>query len=1134
MVQAEEKRTEKSIPVTLAAEMIESFPLGIIAFDSDWKINYINENFYKFNIHNENLPSELCGMNILQTEIFSEVNIFDDLQSLEKGNFFERELLNLKTIRGGEISIIVKGSPLFKDDKFNGGMLVIEDIQISADVKAGEFFQKTECLEKIINHNCQLLFITDTQGIIKYSNGDKISLLKRQNKNILETSIFQLFTNEVGNELNEKFHSSIANKSRENLDVVLKLNGETEQYSCEIYPIFSVKQSINYVSFYFTDISFFIREKEKFQLELEELKQYQIITETGTDAVVGLNLRGKIKFWNKAAERLFGYTKSEVFGKTFGKIIRAYDSSVFNYIISAVEENKSISDKITFINKRREVKEGEFTFAFASLGAEKELIVVLVKDITEKVAIERELRASEEKFRNIVLNTSELICNIDKDGKIIYANPSFISSIGYSAEELKAMIFENLIEKDFLEKTQINLNLLKQLKNSRYELPIVNKAGKIVYMLANFSVVEDFDQSVKLLNAIFTDITQKKETEKELLMMRSIVDASNDGIAVECDNTFILANDSFAQIFGYSKGSDVIGINTLDFVDASDHSKIEEYTRARYELKDAPPRYEFIARRKDGINFYAEAAATSFIYENKTFIVVIVRDITERKRTQQAIKESEEKYRNITENIDDFFYTAERTDNKLRIMFFTASVQKITGYTQSELVKEPRQFFKIIHPDDFALSKNKLKKFFLNIYKKTEEVEFRILHKEGNLVWVRNKLTAIRDRKGIIQKVYGLVSDISLQKKAEAEVNLSAENLKKLNETKDRFISIISHDLRTPFSSILGFTDLLLNESDLTESEKKQYISFIRESSQNMLSLVNSLLDWTRLQTGRIQFEPEKEDLLRIVTKSLNSVSGFAIQKQIILKNNIDNGIFVFVDANLIMQAINNLLSNSLKFTNSGGTISISYRQAEAPRFIEVCVKDTGVGISKENMAKMFNIESKFTSEGTAGEKGSGLGLSLVKEIIEKHGGKIWVESEVGKGSEFKFTLPKASATILLVDDSNTDRLLYTKILKNIIPDYQVVTAVNGKEGFELSKRISPALIITDHIMPKMNGMEFVRELNASEIAAKPPVIVLSADIGRGEILEYNELGIEYVFSKPVNLNLLKDAIEKSLKKLFV
>ncbi|RKY93237.1 MAG: hypothetical protein DRQ13_09710, partial [Ignavibacteriae bacterium] len=234
---------------------------------------------------------------------------------------------------------------------------------------------------------------------------------------------------------------------------------------------------------------------------------------------------------------------------------------------------------------------------------------------------------------------------------------------------------------------------------------------------------------------------------------------------------------------------------------------------------------------------------------------------------------------------------------------------------------------------------------------------------------------------------------------------------------------------------------------------------------------------------------------------------------------------------NLINQVFNNLLSNAIKFTNNNGRITISVRPATTLSFLEFSIRDSGQGIKEENLDKLFSVDTKFTTEGTEGEKGSGLGLSLVKEIVEKHGGIIWAESEYGNGSNFKFTLPVASANILMVDDNRTDGLLYSKILKNITPDYSVDLASNGVEALEKIKSSPPALVITDHSMPEMDGYNLVKQLKKEGLLGKPQVIVLSTEMDRNIIEDYNELGVEYVFQKPVNLRSFKQAVEKSLRK---
>jgi CheY-like chemotaxis protein len=200
---------------------------------------------------------------------------------------------------------------------------------------------------------------------------------------------------------------------------------------------------------------------------------------------------------------------------------------------------------------------------------------------------------------------------------------------------------------------------------------------------------------------------------------------------------------------------------------------------------------------------------------------------------------------------------------------------------------------------------------------------------------------------------------------------------------------------------------------------------------------------------------------------------------------------------------------------------------------MEFSIQDNGIGIKKEDIEKLFKVDTKFTTDGTTGEKGSGLGLSLVHEIIRKHGGDIWVKSEKGQGTTFTFSVPVASTSILLIDDIKTDRLLYAKLLKNLIPNYTILEAENGKQGLDIIKQSSPALVITDHKMPVMTGYDLVTQLNISELRYKPPVIILSSDINKLVEAEYKDLGVEYIFQKPVNLTNFKTAIDRSLRKAF-
>lgn len=238
----------------------------------------------------------------------------------------------------------------------------------------------------------------------------------------------------------------------------------------------------------------------------------------------------------------------------------------------------------------------------------------------------------------------------------------------------------------------------------------------------------------------------------------------------------------------------------------------------------------------------------------------------------------------------------------------------------------------------------------------------------------------------------------------------SEANLKELNLTKDKLFTIIAHDLKNPFNALIGFSDILeRNYHHLTDNEKKEYISVISESSQNLYKLLENLLQWTRTQTGSINYIPEIFKLEPIINQEISTLSANAEKKNIVIKTNYNLNKSVFADKNSIATVIRNLLSNAIKFTNIGGKVEVTLREStDEPKKAEVIIKDSGVGISKEDLDKIFLLDGSHSTKGTANESGTGLGLLLCHEFVTKNNGKIWVKSTRGKGSEFHFTLPTA------------------------------------------------------------------------------------------------------------------------------
>ncbi|MGD8781583.1 MAG: ATP-binding protein [Ignavibacteria bacterium] len=483
---------------------------------------------------------------------------------------------------------------------------------------------------------------------------------------------------------------------------------------------------------------------------------------------------------------------------------------------------------------------------------------------------------------------------------------------------------------------------------------------------------------------------------------------------------------------------------------------------------------------------------------------------------------------NIFKIADDQFWCVTIKGNGEQVDF-SDSVETVTGYEIDELKKLPGQFFCLIHEDDIQLVKDTLSK--INSNKDLTKVKntYRIKKKNGDICWLKESMFIERDTYKDIKKTYSIFTDITELKNSELVFNKTKEELVELNKTKDRFISIVSHDLRAPFTSLLGFSEILMNEPNLPYEERTEYLSYIFDASKTQLQLINHLLDWSRLQTGKIQIEPKRISAKTLISNAVSILTGAAMRKNIEIKTDIKNDLYLSADERLLGQAVSNLLSNAIKFTPENKKIYINAGKFKEG-LAEIVIRDEGTGIKEEHQEKLFKIDKKYSTEGTNGEKGSGLGLTLVKEIIEKHNGDVWFYSKPGEGSEFHITVPEAKDLVVIVEDEKVLLDLYKMLVKKVLPNFEIIEAENGYEALTIIVDRIPSLIITDHDMPLMNGIQLVEAMRKKSTNNKVPVVVISAKFNDDIIKKYKELGVNTLLKKPFEqielLNIIKESVE--------
>ncbi|MGZ2369468.1 PAS domain S-box protein [Ancylomarina sp. YFZ004] len=380
------------------------------------------------------------------------------------------------------------------------------------------------------------------------------------------------------------------------------------------------------------------------------------------------------------------------------------------------------------------------------------------------------------------------------------------------------------------------------------------------------------------------------------------------------------------------------------------------------------------------------------------YVMGITRDVTEPMQAEKALKESEARFKQLIKNSFDMIILM---DSEGIQQFISESCENILGYKPEELIGIP-VIEKMIHPED----QESTKKGFLDIIENNAigGTQYRHLHKNGSWVYLEAYGNNQLDNPEIKSVVLN-VRDVTERKHAEQIIKESENKLRELNATKDKLFSIIAHDLRSPFNGILGFSELLIENGRNFEVEvSEKYLGIINSSAKNTLSLLDDLLDWVRIQSGQLHFRPVNLNLHQIIKKISGVLNSSATIKNISINHFYSYEIEVLADKNMLRTILRNLISNAIKFTNPGGKIDILVNVSKNQ--VEITVKDNGVGMNEESQSKIFNNNEYLSTPGTENESGLGLGLILCKEFVEKHGGEIWVESELGKGSNFIFSIP--------------------------------------------------------------------------------------------------------------------------------
>ena len=555
------------------------------------------------------------------------------------------------------------------------------------------------------------------------------------------------------------------------------------------------------------------------------------------------------------------------------------------------------------------------------------------------------------------------------------------------------------------EKAKKNFDRVLKGENLRFQEEYGDPALHRAYYENIYNPIFDSNKNITGLAVFVIDITERKLAEEALRQseekFRALYANMSEGSAMHTlvyndqgvpeDYLIIEVNPAFELQLGISR-----------------EEVVHKTSREAYRV-DAPPYFEIFSRV--ALTGKPEVFETWFAPLDKYFSIsvycpyigsfaTIFENITERKATQEALEQSKVQLELALQSAGAGIWDWDMENGQLN---WSKELFLLFGLDPDQDKATFDTWTRIIHPDDRETASTNIEHA---IREKTRLSNvYRVIYPDGKVHWIHALGDTTYNQWGKPIRMAGICTDITGDKKAEQALKKSEAELRELNATKDKFFSIIAHDLKSPFNGILGFSDMLKREArELDIDSIVQSAGIINSSAKHAFNLLENLLEWARMQQGKILFEPKTFLLNGLVNAEIDLQKNIADQKAIALINDIHKHIILSADENMIRTIIRNLISNAIKFTPKNGKVTVEAKSDNGQLLISV--SDTGIGMKKEIIEKLFKIETSFTSRGTENEKGSGLGLLLCKEFVEKHEGTILVESEPGKGSMFQFSIP--------------------------------------------------------------------------------------------------------------------------------
>lgn len=897
------------------------------------------------------------------------------------------------------------------------------------------------------------------------------------------------------------------------------------------------------------------------------LRLLETLIDTIPSPVFYKDEKGIYRGCNKAfAEQILGLPKEEIVGRLLYDLSGVIPLELADRYF--IQDSRLIHDGgVQTYESQVQCSDGtrrDFCFNKAALtDAEGNVsgIIGVMLDVTEHRLNEAMLRQSEEKYRDLVENISEIIYSLDELGVFTYVSPAVKPLGGYEPAEIIGKSFSEFIFEEDLPVVIERIQKILGGSSESLEFRVYTKYREVRWLQGSSRPIYKDDRVVGLRGTLI-EIDKRKRVEEALRKSEEEKAAILNGLKnvavqyLDPQMRIIWLNTAVQKFLGLSEDK-LRGRYCFELIQGLDRP-CPGCTASKALQTGQSQEGELVT--PDGKTWLSRSSPIKDTNEKVTGVVNVAVNISYRKKTEEALKESEQRLTDIIEFLPDPTFVIDRAG---KVIAWNRAIEALTGIRAKEMLSKGNYEYALPfygerrpilidlvlkHEADFE---NK----YVNIKRREDGTlmgEAYMPNLRGGEVYLFGSAAALYDSNGNVSGAIESMRDITERRHVEEDLRKANEKTEAAIKAKSEFLANMSHEIRTPLNAIIGMTGFLMDTN--LDPDQLDCVETVRSSGEVLMSIINNILDFSKIGEGKRELERQPFDLHRCIEGSIDLVVSEAAEKGITISYTIDEGVPVNLmgDVTSLRQVLVNLLSNAVKFTCTGEiSISVAGRQQDNHLMLCFSVSDTGIGIPKDRISRLFQSFSQVDMSTTRKYGGTGLGLAISKKLVELMGGDIWIESEPGKGSTFRFSIVTDTALVvqpvedrelsykpgqqpnqfgslrlLLAEDNAVNQKVAIRMLNKL--GIRADIAANGLEVLQAIERQTYDIVLMDIQMPEMDGIEATMAIRQRWPAEeRPRIIALTAHALEGDRQRCIDAGMDDYISKPMRIEELIVALCK-------